>query len=397
MGPAHRILVCTTLWVAWGGGLAVAQAKLTIPKATIAEHLRRAGASGQLRVVKGARIDTLPVTADSSATIRPGEVLVVSTRHAATIDGLNGRHLDLPNRYLETDATGQRVLSLRVRVSIAGGGLRYDRTARVFEATVLVGLEDSALQTERVSLSQPIDLQVTGDVDSVSPSALQIAHTNVPFAPIEIRARPAGDTVHLIIQPTFDPVGVPTPIPVIRPPVTLHISPDDVPAFGLQSATITVSAPDFAGTLVTLSSQRGTLERDTVTLSPQGIAIAKIRSGSPGTTMVRADIGQIAAAAAAIHFALPWSFAVASLLGGLLGALIRGRMSEQRGARGARTDLLLGLATGLLAATAYTLGLNLTGLELNVRVGDAATLVVAALGAALNLPGLGRVRQALGP
>ncbi len=397
MRLSHRILVCTWLGFACGGRIAVAQAKLTIPKATIAQHLRRAGASGQLRVVNGAHIDTLPVTADSSATIRRGEVLVVSTRQAATLDTVHGAHLDLPNRYVEADASGQRVLSLRVRVSIAGGGLRYDRVAQAFEDTVWVGLEDSALQTEQVSLSKPIDLQVTGDVESVSPSALQIVHTNVPFAPVEIRARPSGDTVRLRIQPTFDPVGIPTPIPVIRPPVTLHISPEDVPAFGLQGATIVVNALDFAGALVTLSSQRGTLEQDTLRLSPQGVGVARIRSGTPGTTSVRAEIGQLASGAATLHFALPWSFAVAGLLGGMIGAFIRSRTRDQGRVRGARTDLLLGLASGFLAATAYTLGLNLTGLELGVRIGDAATFVVAALGAALDLPGLGRVRRALAP
>jgi hypothetical protein len=44
---------------------------------------------------------------------------------------------------------------------------------------------------------------------------------------------------------------------------------------------------------------------------------------------------------------------------------------------------------------AYAIGLNLTGVDLSVRVGEAAVLVVSALGAAFNLPGLAALRKAM--
>ncbi len=48
-----------------------------------------------------------------------------------------------------------------------------------------------------------------------------------------------------------------------------------------------------------------------------------------------------------------------------------------------------------MSAVAYAIGLNLTGINLNVRVGEAAVLVVAALGAGLELPGLMGLRKRL--
>lgn len=396
--PSRRLLV-TMLCVTSAqlvSGRCVAQARVTVPKSTIAGHLRTAGPGEMLRVVKRAGVDTLMVTADSSAAIRVGDVLVVPTGSRATIDTVAGNHVDLPNRYVQADVTGQQLLTLSLRVAITGGGLRYDSSSQAFVGSVLVGLEDSMRPLERLSLSQPIPLQVTGDAEVVDPESFQLTHTNVPFASIRIRARPASDTVRLLIQPTFDPMGVPTPIPVMRPRIDLHASPEAVSAFGLQPATLTINAPALAGSAVVISSNRGSLDRDTLTLSDHGIAVTRIRSGAPGMARVRVAVGQIATGATVINFAIPWTFAVASLLGGLVGALIRGRLRNHRGARGVRTDLLLGLASGTLAAAAYTLGLNLTGFELDVRVGDAATFVVSALGAALDVPGLGRVRKALG-
>ena len=48
---------------------------------------------------------------------------------------------------------------------------------------------------------------------------------------------------------------------------------------------------------------------------------------------------------------------------------------------------------GVVSAVAYAIGLNLTGVDLSVRVGEATVLVVAVLGATLDLPGLAVIRK----
>jgi hypothetical protein len=144
-----------------------------------------------------------------------------------------------------------------------------------------------------------------------------------------------------------------------------------------------------------ISADRGDLDTNTLTLPAHGVAMTEIHSGAPGTATVRVEVGDVTSRSATLRFAFPWSFLIAAVLGSLVGALIRGRGASAPSA--AHVDALLGLACGLVAAAAYTLGLNLIGVELSVRVGDAATFVVSALGAAYNLPGLAQARSALTP
>ena len=396
-GRRHPLL-CGLLLLA--GGLCftsrcVAQAR-AIPKSAIAGHLRSAGPGEMLRVVKRSGVDTLEVTTDSSARIRLGDVLVVPAAPASTTDTAAGRHTDLQNRYIQLDATGQEVLSLSVRIAVGGGGLHYDPAVHGFAGTVFIGLEDSARHAERLSLSRPIDVQVTGDAELVEPGTLHLTHTNVPFDSVRLRGRVTGDVMHLLVQPTFDPDVAPTAIPIVRPALIVHTSPETIHAFGLQSATITISGPPtLSGESMVITADRGDLDTNTLTLPAQGVATTKIHSGAPGTATVRVEVGDVTSRSATLRFAFPWSFLVAAVLGSLVGALIRGRGASAPSA--AHVDILLGLACGLVAAAAYTLGLNLIGVELSVRVGDAATFVVSALGAAYNLPGLAQARRALTP
>lgn len=396
--PRRPLLVGLPLVV---GGLlvaprCVAQARATIPKSAIAGHLRSAGPAERLRIVKRAGVDTLSVTPDSSASIRFGDVLVVPAAPGSTPDSAAGGHFDLENRYIQFDAAGREVLTLSVRIAIAGGGLRYDPALQAFVGTVFIGLEDSVRHTERLTLSRPIDVQVTGDAESVEPGNLRLTHTNVPFESVRIRAQLTGDVVRLLVQPTFDPDIAPTPIPVVRPSIIVHASPETIHAFGLQSATITISGPPtLSGESMVISADRGDLDTNTLSLPPRGAATTKIRSGAPGSATVRVEVGDVTSRVTTLRFAFPWSFLVAAVLGSLVGALIRGRVGA--GQSVAQVDVLLGLACGLVAAVAYTIGLNLIGVELSVRVGDAAAFVVSALGAAYNLPGLAQARRALAP
>ena len=87
---------------------------------------------------------------------------------------------------------------------------------------------------------------------------------------------------------------------------------------------------------------------------------------------------------------MPWPFLVAAILGGVGGTLLRRRRRKL-----ALADFVAGVVAGLVSALAYAIGLNLTGFNLNVRFGEVVVLVVAALGAALELPGLTGLRKRL--
>ncbi len=167
-----------------------------------------------------------------------------------------------------------------------------------------------------------------------------------------------------------------------------------VEGLGLEVVKVTVTVPEFLrgdSVALSLSSDRGGLDDATLIVPRSGTAETSLRSRGLGKNTLRVSLGDIAVGEAVVTYGFPWSFLVAALLGSVLGTLI-----ARRGRQRARVDLSLGVLTGVLCAVAYAIGLNLTGLDINVRVGEAAVLVVAAVGAAFDLPGLAPLRKNLG-
>jgi hypothetical protein len=330
-----------------------------------------------------------------SVTLRPGDILVVPTGPAPTLDSAPGPHsdvhTDLPNSYLILDSTGSRLLTLSIRVT---GGLAWDPQARHFIGEVLVGLEDSVRRTEQVPLSGTIALQLTSKDAVVDPQTVTIGHTNIPWQRVRVSARDPRDTIHLLIQAVFDPAGYAARIPVARGRLTIQPTAKRIEGFGLEVVKFTVTVPEYLrqdSLTVSLESDRGGLDVATLPIPRSGIAESSLRSRGVGGNTIRVSLGTIATGEASVGYDFPTGFLIAAVLGGLVGAVIR-RREKRRG----RVDILLGILTGLLCAAAYAIGLNLTGFDINVRVGEAAVLVVSALGAMFNLPGLATLRKNLG-
>jgi hypothetical protein len=176
----------------------------------------------------------------------------------------------------------------------------------------------------------------------------------------------------------------------------IRASPARIEGFGLETATLTIAAnEELKGRLLVLAVSRGRLDADTLRLSESAVAVTSVRSAGWGEARVEGDVGSLAHGELVLSYAFPWSFLGAGIFGGAIGALVRMRRSGHRQGRSFAADMLLGSAAGLLAAVALALGVNLVGLDLNVRFGEAAIFLFAALGAALDLPGLARLREKL--
>jgi uncharacterized membrane protein YeaQ/YmgE (transglycosylase-associated protein family) len=258
---------------------------------------------------------------------------------------------------------------------------------------VLIGIEDSLRKTEQIMLGRAMELQITSDADRVEPQTIRIAHTNIPWQRVTLFARSPRDTVQVRIRAVFDPEGYAVPIPVDRPRIDVRPASANIQGLGLEKVPVTVTVPAFlrGDTLtVTMWSDHGGLDAGTLRIPPSGTAEVALRSSGVGHNTVHAQIAGIAAGEAPIRYTLPWPFLVAAVLGGVLGTMIRRRQRRQ-----ARADFVAGIVAGLVSAIAYAIGLNLTGIDVNVRVGEAAVLVVAALGAGLELPGLATLRKRL--
>jgi len=375
--------------------IAASAQQVTIPKSTISGRLRTIPRGDSLRIARASGVDKVAVAVDSQIKIRPGEVIVIPNRAHPMADTTGGAHVDLPNRYLTLQANSTALLNLGLRVSVLGGGLRFNPAQNAFTGDVLVGLEDSARPHERIRLSGPLEVQVIGDAEHIEPGLLRFTHTNVPFERVHLQARSPGDTLRVVVQPVFDPTGVPTGVPVIRSALRIRVSPARIQGFGLETATLSVSADDeLRGRLAVLTTNSGRLAADTVRLT-EGVALTTIRSAGWGPAHVEGEVGSVARGEVDVYYVFPWSFLVAGILGGAIGALVRMRRVGHREGRSFAADMALGSAAGLLAAVALALGVNLTGIDLNVRFGEAAVFLVSALGAALDLPALAPLRQKL--
>ena len=344
------------------------------------------------RVVRAGRADTLGT--NDSVRLRPGVVVAVPTGKRATRDSTAGSagdaHLDLPVRLLTVDAGGTQVLTLTIRVAPEGAGLTFNRSKQSFAGTVLIGLEDSLRRTQKIALAK-MQLQITGDVDSLDRRIIDMDHTNIPWERVQLFARTPRDTVHVRIQAVFDPVGYAAPIPVERPQIEVRPLSPNIQGLGLDEVPVTIAIPQSMRgdtVRVTLWSDRGGLDVATLAVPPSGIAEVGLRSSGVGLNTVHAEIMGIATGEARVRYTLPWPFLVAAFLGGVLGTVIRRRKRHL-----ALADFVAGIVLGLVSAIAYAIGLNLTGIDLNVRVGEAAVLIVAVLGAALELPGLTGLRK----
>ena len=364
-----------------------------IPRSVLRESAARAVVKDTVHVVRANRTDTVAVTTAQGVPIKKGEVVVVETEPAAQPDSAATDpypHMDQPGRYFVLGSAGG-LLNLRLRVSV-GRGLRYDRDAGAYVGEITVGLEDTVRLTEQVTLSTPIEIQVTGEADRLDPGNFEIGHTNLPYTRVTVRANAPRDTVYLVVQPTFNPTGERTPVPVERLPVQVRTSQPAIQGFGLQTATVTIRIPGApAGIPLVVWSTRGRLEADTLTLAASGMAVTRVRSEGIGAATVHAELGQLASGLTPIRYTVPWTFLAAAVLGGLLGAVIR-RHREETKRRASKADLPVGICFGLLGAVAFALGLNLFGLDISVRIGEAATFLAAAASAALDLPGLTGLR-----
>lgn len=344
------------------------------------------------RIISNGSRDTL--TKNDTARVRPGDIFTVPTGQIATLDSGTGSapdpHVDLPVRLLTVDRSGTQVLTLTIRVAPDGAGLTFDENTNDFSGDVLIGIEDSVRRTEKIPL-RPMELQVTSDAGRVEPQTVTLDHTNVPWQRVRLFARNPRDTVHVVIRAVFQPEGYAAPIAVDRPRIDVRPASSAIQGLGLEQVAVTVTVPAFlrGDTLtVTLWSDHGGLDAGTIRIPPSGTAEVGLRSSGLGRNTVHAEIFGIASGEAPVRYTLPWPFVVAAVLGGVLGTLIRRRRRHQ-----ARADFVAGIVAGLLSAVAYAIGLNLTGIDVNVRVGEAAVLVVAALGAGLDLPGLNTLRK----
>ncbi len=351
----------------------------------------------------GGRIDTIRI-GDTAVVLRPGQMLsaTVGTEAVWAAPVVAGAARDsvlaLPFRYVATDT--RAAVTLYLRPSIEVEPLRYSPEARLFRGVLFIGLEDSLAPAESYALARPVRLFLRADDATLEPQALAIAHTNLPLAQVRVAAVTPGESLRVHLRPDINPAGVDVWIPVRRPPITVEPVPGSVPGLGLGTGGLLVTTPDEMGATprsVRLTALRGSPQPDTLTLAGGETGRATLRSVGIGRDTIVARSGPFRSPPTELAYTWPLLFLGAALAGGVVGSAIAGFGAHRRGKEISRPAYLVsGLASGLLVAVAFAVGLNLTGLQITTHQGEAVVFVVAAIGSLIGLPGLARVVPALG-
>jgi hypothetical protein len=269
------------------------------------------------------------------------------------------------------------------------GGLHAGQNADGFQGSVFVGLVDLRDPTAAYELPRPVALLVTGQADSVSPRQLQIGHTNLPFTEVTVGARDPMDELELQLIASGTTERATVRLPVVRPRLELAAARPAIQGFGMESVEITLRAIGLQapeGRVVTLSSERGSLDPARVALDAQGTGTTRLRSVSIGDAVVSASSPPLTPASAAVRFAWPIAVLVAAIAGGMIGAYLgRVQRSRIRTRRTLRSVAFVGLLTGIVVVVLYAVGVNVLPVQPTATAGEALAFALAAVGGYLGL------------
>jgi hypothetical protein len=362
--------------------------------------LRAAAESARapVTVVGSSGTDTVPAT--GPVTLRPGQLVVVRTG-----DSVRRVRPRPPLPPSNPDPTAQRdtaerssdtefelpyemgtpeVPNLRPRMMLRGGGLRYVRAEDAYVARLLVRLLDGDRPGRQVALRDTIFFQFAGDADAVDPDPLAVTRAGGRSHEVTVRAgRTAGDTLRLLLIPSFDSLAVEFPIPVLRARLVVTPSPARIAGFGLEKTRLVVQPPDGGSQPVALTAVRGRVTPATLTVSPDAVGVAELRSRGVGEDTVRVAGGAYEGVAT-VRYQAPWLFLVAVVLGGAVGGLLnaasRERARRRRRRRGTGRLPVEGILTGFAAAVLYAAGINVFGWAPDADFGEAVMFAVAFAG-----------------
>jgi hypothetical protein len=320
----------------------------------------------------------------SSVTLRQGDLLVARSQNEPEpvakpqLEGATSVKLPYEVLFLDEQGTTRHC---QVVAEMAGGGMRLIGDSVEFTTQIYVGLRDQDRWDTVYALPRPLRLLVTGNVDKVAPDLLTLERTD-DFKPVELRA--ADPPSEVKVQVRAADRGLELNVPVHRPRATIDVNPTTIQGFGLESAQVNVRTeglPNPNGRSVRLRTSSGRLEPATLTLNENGVAHAELRSAGFGPVSVEVSVFQLTPDRSEVEFAWPWRFLGFALLGGVLGSAIQWLRAPSGRKRVNLKPSLAGVLTGLLAAAASAVGINLLSIDLPSLGGESLALVIAALGA----------------
>ena len=367
------------------------QAKAQVLNQELKKIFPSAAAQAVLQDAETGQSDTVSMEEAQSA--QPGDLLIPQVQERApryTVlrqpGGKNDLLVSLPV-FFTIGETG-RAIPLMPEITAIQGGIRYLDGG--YTGSFLVALRDSTRPGPGDTLPSPVRLQVFAlDLGEMSPSHIDIAHTNRVYPGLVFHSTDADSAVRFRVFTPALSTGMDITIPVTHAKLSLIASPRRIQGFGLEQTKLIVELPRGAGQGeidVTLDSENASPEPRTLRVSPGQRVEASLRSAWYGTVSITAVGGQLDSDPVEVVYGVPWRFLASVLAGSVIGGVLR--IVQSRRKRLARF-MLEAVLTGLIVTVAYPLGIKLlTLVEIDVPpvLSEALVLTLAALGAYYGLP-----------
>jgi len=342
------------------------------------------------RILRLHAVAPLPSNADSVA-LRRGEFVAARSASAPTRrdSGAGTVRWTMPIQLTGVGAEGE-LLNVRPSVEVEGGGLSYQVADGDFSGAVLLGLISGSHPDSAHRLGRTVRVLLTASAGTVAPAQIVLDHTNLPFTEVHLAAEsPPSDVIMLRIRTDLDSSTDSIPVSILRPGIRLAATPKRIAGYGLEVATLAVMvdvARPRGPAAVALTADRGKVEPVVATLDSSGTATSSIRSAGLGRATITAQSQSLQPATEVVDFVFPKAFLIASIIGGLLGGLVREGWAEWQdkqhvGVWGFITGVVLAALVGMIVVVAWALGINLLDIKPVAGSGEALIGVITALGA----------------
>jgi len=276
--------------------------------------------------------------------------------------------------------------------------LLLDGPKAVYAGTFAVALQNLDAQGDRSALDDPVVINVTAPgASEYIPKPVTVSRLQ-EWMNVELLV-PDPQAAKILVSASSGPEdpGASVELEVMRPRFVLSTVSTRILGWGLGTTQIAVMAHGMKspnGYVLSLTSEGGGLDAGKVTLDASGSGVTTLRSdASPGATVRVAD-PDLSANVLTVAFRAPFLFFVAAILGGLLGAYLRGKGRKkwlQALAIGIASAILMtvGQAVGFTAWIATALGANSVATS-----GEAVVFFLGAIAALIGvsafIPGLAK-------
>ena len=289
----------------------------------------------------------------------------------------------LPGVYRQLASDGTE---LQLKPFVIPQKLAFNAQSGLFVGSIKVGVYEIGGPAPAKRLTAPIAFQVLQS-DIADPEELEVDHSGLPMSKIKISAAQAAGGLTVDIASPFDPQGVAVMLG-LGPSFTLSLT-RSIQGLGLEAATVAVSATNLANPedQVVQLTVDGTAraEEDQLRLDKHGNASTKLRSVGVGPATVTARLMGFAPVRATTIATLPLLTIAASIVGGIVGGLIRLLPSVQRNTgRRFWFGLAVAVLVGIVVFGLYAVGVNVLPFRPTVQVGAIVVFVVSAMGAFLG-------------